>query len=76
MLFTCFNSFGHSYFSYKKAIKSNILDILDKDKEEKLNVLNDSEIELLVNNNLCEILSIKPSDLLNKKMLKKLKANV
>ncbi|WP_269222952.1 hypothetical protein [Flavobacterium sp. IMCC34518] len=34
------------------------------------------DIELLAKDNLCEILSIKVSDLLNESMLKKLKANV
>ena len=38
--------------------------------------LNETEIELLLKDNLCEILSIKVSDLLNESMLKKLKANV
>ena len=50
----------------------------NKIKKEKIEVsiFKETEIELLLNNNLCEILSIKPSDLLNEKMLKKLRANV
>lgn len=39
--------------------------------------LKETDYELLLkDNNLCEILSIKVSDLLNESMLKKLKANV
>ena len=55
--------------SYDKEVN----EILNK---EEFKVFSETEIDLLLNNNLCEILSIKPSDLLNEKMLKKLIANV
>jgi hypothetical protein len=77
LLFSSLNSFGQSYFSNKKIDKSNISDKPEIVKDEKVQVVfNETEIDLLLKNNLCEILAIKPSDLLNEKMLKKLKANV
>ncbi|MGQ7944133.1 hypothetical protein [Flavobacterium sp. WC2509] len=76
LLFTSINSFGQSYFSKKKATESNVSDDLIIVKSEKKEIVNETKINLLLNNNLCEILSIKPSDLMNEKMLKKLKANV
>ena len=38
--------------------------------------LKEIDVDQLEKDNLCEILSIKPSDLLNESMLKKLKARV
>lgn len=76
LLFSAVNSFGQEKKMENKMAKSDILDKKIKVKKEKMEVFNGTEIELLLNNNLCEILSIKPSDLLNEEMLKKLKANV
>ena len=45
-------------------------------KTEKKKIFKETNIHYFLNNNLCELLSIKPSDLLNEEMLKKLKANV
>jgi hypothetical protein len=47
-----------------------------KAETEKIQFLKELEIDLLTKDNLCEILSIKVSDLLNESMLKKLSANV
>ncbi|MBF4473370.1 MULTISPECIES: hypothetical protein [Flavobacterium] len=76
LLFTTINSFGQENISDKKTAESDNLDKKIKVKKDKKQVFNETDIELLLNNNLCEILSIKPSDLLNEEMLKKLKANV
>ena len=76
LLFTSLNSFGQESCSADKMTKTTILNKKINAKKEKSKVLNETEVDLLLNNNLCEILSIKPSDLLNEKMLKKLKANV
>lgn len=76
LLFSSLNSFGQDFLFDKKIKKSNILIKLTKDKEQKAEVYNEEDIDLLINTNLCEILSIKPSDLLSESMLKKLKANV
>jgi hypothetical protein len=76
LLFTAINSYGQENISESETAKPDILDKKIKVKKEKIKVLHEAEVELLLNNNLCEILSIKPSDLLNEKMLKKLKANV
>ncbi len=72
LLLSAVDSFGQE----KKMVKSDSIEKNNKVKKEKLKVFNETEVDLLLNNNLCEILSIKPSDLLNEKMLKKLKANV
>jgi len=76
LLFSTINSFGQNSVSDKKGTNLEVRDKKIKVDKEKVKVLNEAEIDLLLNNNLCEILSIKPSDLLNEKMLKKLKANV
>lgn len=76
LLFSSLNSFSQNILFDKKIKKSNILTKLIEDKKEEAEVYNEEEIDLLLNNNLCEILSIKPSDLLSESMLKKLKANV
>jgi hypothetical protein len=47
-----------------------------KAETEKKQFLKELDIDLLTKDNLCEILSIKVSDLLNESMLKKLRANV
>jgi hypothetical protein len=47
-----------------------------KAETEKNEFLKEIDVDLLTKDNLCEILSIKVSDLLNESMLKKLKANV
>ena len=77
LLFSSMNSFGQNFFS-KNKLKSNVINdsVSVIEKEAKMNVFNEEEINLLLNNNLCEILSIKPSDLMNEEMLKKLKAKV
>jgi hypothetical protein len=61
--------------------KSFFSDKLVEIQEEKIGDviikgLNETEIELLLKDNLCEILSIKASELLDESMLKKLRANV
>lgn len=76
LLFVTIDSFGQEIILKDKKSKSIILNKKIKLKKEKIEVLNGTEIDLLLNNNLCEILSIKPSDLLNEEMLKKLRANV
>jgi len=76
LLFVTIDSFGQEIILKDKKSKSVILNKKIKLKKEKIEVLNGTEIDLLLNNNLCEILSIKPSDLLNEEMLKKLRANV
>jgi hypothetical protein len=76
LLLSAVDSFGQEKKMENKMVKSDSLDKNNKVKKEKLKVFNETEVDLLLNNNLCEILSIKPSDLLNEKMLKKLKANV
>jgi DNA-binding Xre family transcriptional regulator len=76
ILFTGLNSFGQSCFLNKKTTKSDSSKGSIVMKEEKMNVINDTKIDLLFKDNLCEILSIKPSDFLNEEMLKKLKAKV
>ena len=43
----------------------------EKVKTGSIQKLNESEIDLLLKDNLCEILSLKISDLLNESMLKK-----
>jgi len=69
-------SFGQEELSNKKNDKSEISIKSIQIKKEKSEVFTEKEIDLLLNNNLCEILSIKPSDLFNEEMLKKFKANV
>ncbi|REG96076.1 hypothetical protein [Flavobacterium aquicola] len=76
LLVSSVNLFSQENISKNKITKSDILDKKTKIKKAKIGVLNEAEIDLLLNNNLCEILSIKPSDLLNEEMLKKLRANV
>jgi hypothetical protein len=76
LLLSAVDSFGQEKKVENKMVKSDSLGKNNKVKKEKLKVFNETEVDLLLNNNLCEILSIKPSDLLNEKMLKKLKANV
>ncbi|WP_348797336.1 hypothetical protein [Flavobacterium adhaerens] len=76
-LFLCsLNSFAQKHSLKKKTIKSVITNKLLDNKTIEKDDYNETEIELLLNNNLCEILSIRPSDLLNEEMLKKLRANV
>lgn len=78
LIFTTINSFGQENIAENKTAKPDVLVEKNKVKKEKVEVFifKETEIELLLNNNLCEILSIKPSDLLNEEMLKKLRANV
>jgi hypothetical protein len=49
---------------------------IERIETEVVREINETEIDLLFKDNLCEILSIKASDFLNESMLKKLKANV
>jgi hypothetical protein len=74
----CFSQNGLSNTTTDKSNFSGTSGKIENEKIEEVTVrdINGIEIELFFNNNLCEILSIKPSDLLNEKMLKKLKANV
>jgi hypothetical protein len=81
LFFCSLHCFSQNGLSNTTTDKSNFTDKSGKIEKEKIEAItvkdiNGTEIELLLNNNLCEILSIKPSDLLNEKMLKKLKANV
>lgn len=82
-LFFCnLHAFSQKSLPDTKTIKSDISDSFVKTEKEKTETesikdLNTTEIELLFkDNNLCEFLSIKVSDLLNESMLEKLKANV
>ncbi|PJJ07876.1 hypothetical protein CLU83_1087 [Flavobacterium sp. 1] len=74
----CFSQNGLSNTTTDKSNFSGKSGKIEKEKIKAVTVrdISGTEIELLLNNNLCEILSIKPSDLLSEKMLKKLKANV
>ncbi len=74
----CFSQNGLSNTTTDKSNISGKLGKIEKEKIEPVIVrdINGTEIELLFKDNLCEILSIKPSDLLNEEMLKKLRANV
>ena len=76
LLFSSINSFSQSNILKNELAKSNTINDSVIEKNVKTNVFNETEIDLLLNNNLCEILSIKPSDLMNEEMLKKLKAKV
>ena len=77
LFFCSLNSFSQEVLLDKKIdelkVSNKSINIISK---EKVEVIDETEIDLLLNNNLCEILSIKPSDLLNEEMLKKLRANV
>ena len=68
------NSFGQQCFLNNDANKSDITAVVTEVKKEKDDRIDETVIDLLFNDNLCEILSIKPSDLLDEEMLKKLKA--
>ncbi|AOW10055.1 hypothetical protein [Flavobacterium gilvum] len=75
------HSFSQSGLSNTTTDKSNFLGESVKIKKEKIEVLtikdlNETRVELLFKDNLCEILSIKASELLNESLLKKFKANV
>jgi hypothetical protein len=74
----CFSQNGLSTTTKDKSNFSAISGEMEKEKIEavKIREMNETEIELLFKDNLCEILAIKVSDLLNESMLKKLKANV
>lgn len=74
----CFSQNGLSNTTKDKSDFSGKSGEIEKEKIEPVIVrdINGTEIELLFKDNLCEILSIKPSDLLNEEMLKKLRANV
>nr|WP_315153540.1 hypothetical protein [uncultured Flavobacterium sp.] len=74
----CFSQNGLSNTTTDKSNISGKSGKIEKEKIETVTVrdINGTEIELLFKDNLCEILSIKPSDLLNEEMLKKLRANV
>ncbi len=76
LLFSSINSFSQSSSLKNQLIESNIINDSVIENEVKTSLVNETEIDLLINNNLCEILSIKPSDLMNEEMLKKLKAKV
>jgi hypothetical protein len=78
----CFSQNGLSNTTKDKSNFSGKSGEIEKEKQkEKIEAvtvrdINEAEVELLFKDNLCEILSIKASDLLNESMLKKLKANV
>jgi len=81
LFFCSLHCFSQNGLSNTATDKSNFSGKSDEIKKEKIGDvtvrdINETEIELLLNNNLCEILSIKPTDLMNEKMLKKLRANV
>ena len=84
-IFILFLFFCSLHAFSQKALPNTKIDQLDipdkfigieKEKIVLIKNLKETQIELLLKDNLCEILSIKPSDLLNEFMLKKLKANV
>lgn len=76
-LFLCsLNSFSQKYDLNHKAHKSDTLVVFKEIKKEKTKIIDEIEIDLLLDNNLCEILSIRNSNLLDEEMLKKLRANV
>ncbi|PVX47597.1 hypothetical protein C8C85_3541 [Flavobacterium sp. 103] len=74
----CFSQNDLSNTTTDKSIFLGKSGEIEKEKIEAITVrdINETEIELLLKDNLCEILSIKASDFLNESMLKKLKANV
>jgi hypothetical protein len=78
LFFCSLHAFSQKGLPNKKIDQTNISDEFIRIEKEKMeaDVIREIEIELLVKDNLCEILSIKVSDLLNEAMLKKLKANV
>ena len=81
LFFCSLHCFSQNDLSNTTTDKSNISGKSGKIEKEKIEPvivrdINGTEIELLFKDNLCEILSIKPSDLLNEEMLKKLRANV
>lgn len=81
LFFCSLFSYGQNGLSNTTADKSVFSVKSEQVKKEKKEAevfrnINGSEIELLFKDNLCEILSIKASDLLNESLLKKFKANV
>jgi hypothetical protein len=80
LFFCSLHAFSQKDLPNTPTNKSDISDKLIKIEKEDIEIvyikdLNETEIELLLKDNLCEILSIKVSDLLNESMLKKLTAN-
>ena len=81
-LFFCslysFSQNGSSNTTIDKSVFSVKSVEIQKEKIEAVLIkdLNETEIELLLKDNLCEILSIKASELMDESMLKKLRANV
>ena len=81
LFFCSLHSFSQNVLSNTTTDKSEFFGESVKIEKGKIEALinkdiNETEIDLLLKNNLCEILSIKASDLLNESMLKKFKANV
>jgi len=81
LFFCSLHAFSQKVLPNTKIDKPDMSDKLiriEKEIEETVLIKNfkEAEIELLLKDNLCEILAIKASDLLNEFMLKKLKANV
>jgi hypothetical protein len=76
LLLTSLNSFSQTCYSKEEITQSKVSKELIIVESKKINSIDETEIDLLLNNNLSENLSIKPSDLLNEEMLKKLKAKV
>ena len=81
LFFCSLHAFSQKGLPNKKIDKPNIADKRIRVKKAKMETelikpLNETDVELLAKDNLCELLAIKVSDLLNESMLKKLKANV
>jgi hypothetical protein len=81
LFFCSLHAFSQKGLPNTKIDKPSISDkfiMIEKEKMETVVIknLNETEIEMLMSHNLCEILALKVSDLLNESMLKKLKANV
>ncbi|PWA05987.1 hypothetical protein [Flavobacterium laiguense] len=81
LFFCSLHSFSQESLSSAKinnADFSNKINGLEKEKNEtaKVQEPNEKEIVKIYKDNLCDVLTIKVSDLLNESMLKKLLANV
>jgi len=71
----CLNAFGQEVSPNYKKVNDKTVFIISThvDKDQKTVFFNGEKIDLLLNNNLCEFLSLKQSDLLSEEILKKFK---
>jgi tRNA U38,U39,U40 pseudouridine synthase TruA len=78
LFFCSLHAFSQNGLPNITSGKSNFSSKTDEKEKTEAVVrdIKETEIELLLKDNLCEILSIKASDFLNESLLKKLKANV